>query len=396
MIAFKGGTVVTITNGVIEDGTVLIDGEKILAVGQHINVPPGTQIIDITGKWITPGLIDAHTHISSMGEPSVMSEIPDLNEYSSPTMPHVRMFDSFNCNDRAIQEVRNAGFTTCYTTTGGVSVINGTGMSIKLKPAETIFDMYIPGSEQMKMALGENPKRYFGAMQKMMPFTRLGVGALIREMLFNAREYSDKILAEDSKDKFQRNFQLEALVPLVRGQMKARIHCHRASDIVTAINIAEEYNLDFALEHVTEGYKVADFLAKKNVWCVVGPLTMPPIKMEIWDLKLENPAIMEKAGVNFCLTEDGASAIKYLPMHIGLCMSRGLSEEMAFRSVTINPAKLLGLEHRVGSLEAGKDADVAVFNGHPFSNFTLCQLTMIDGQIYNNTLGDKFEKGPDL
>jgi len=387
MIAFKGGKVITVTNGITENGTVLIEGNKILAVGKEVDIPAGSQVIDVSGKWVTPGFIDAHSHISAMGEPSVMCEIPDLNEISSPVMAHVRMFDSFNCNDSAIPEVRNAGFTTCYTTTGGVPVINGLGMAIKLKPAKTIFDMYIPGCEQMKMALGENPKRIFGGMQKM-PMTRLGVGALIRETLFNARQYSDELAASNSNAKFHRNFQLEALVPLVRGQMKARIHCHRASDIVTAINLAEEFNLDYSLEHVTEGYKVAEYLAQKNTTCVVGPLIMPPIKMEIWDMKLENPVILEKAGVNFCLTEDGASSIKYLPMHIGLCIARGLSEAMAFRSITMNPAKLLGLDHRIGSLEAGKDADIAVFDGHPFSNFTRCRMTMIDGQIYNNTLSD--------
>lgn len=385
MIAFSGGKIITVTGGVIEDGTVLIDGGKILAVGKSVEIPAGVQIIDTSGKWVTPGFIDAHSHISALGEPSVMCEIPDLNEISSPTVPHVRMFDSFNCNDMAIPQVRNAGFTTCYTTTGGVPVINGLGMAIKLKPAKTIFDMYIPGCEQMKMALGENPKRIFGGMQKM-PMTRLGVVALIRETLFNARQYSDDLLANGSNKNFHRDFQLEAMAPLVRGQMKARIHCHRASDIVTAVNIAEEFNLDFALEHVTEGYKVAEFLASRNVTCVVGPLIMSPVKMEIWDMKLENPILLEKAGVNFCLTEDGASAIKYLPMHIGLCIARGLSEEMAFRSITINPARLLGLDHRVGSLEPGKDADIAIFDGNPFCNFTQCQLTMIEGQIYHNTL----------
>ncbi|NPV75354.1 MAG: amidohydrolase family protein [Anaerolineae bacterium] len=385
MIAFSGGKIITVTNGVIEDGIVLIDGGKILAVGKNIEIPAGTQIINASGKWITPGFIDAHSHISALGEPSVMCEIPDLNEISSPIVPHVRMFDSFNCNDIAIPQVRNAGFTTCYTTTGGVPVINGLGMAIKLKPAKTVFDMYIPGCEQMKMALGENPKRIFGGMQKM-PMTRLGAVALIRETLFNARQYSDELLANGSNKNFHRDFQLEAMAPLVRGQMKARIHCHRASDIVTAVNIAEEFNLDFALEHVTEGYKVAEFLASKNVTCVVGPLIMPPVKMEIWDMKLENPIILEKAGVNFCLTEDGASAIKYLPMHIGLCIAKGLSEEMAFKSITINPARLLGLDHRIGSLEPGKDADIAIFNGHPFCNFTQCQLTMIEGQIYHNAL----------
>ena len=387
MIVIKNGKLVTVSHGVIEKGSLLIENGKIIAVGNDVETPENAEIIDATGKWVTPGLIDAHAHISALNEPSVKCEVPDLNEYTSPLNPHVRIFDSFNCRDSAIEIVRNAGFTTCYTTTGGAPVINGTGIGIKTKPANTVYDMYIPGTEQMKMALGENPKHFYGAQGKA-PMTRLGVVSMIRETLFKAREYSD-ILEKNNGEMpngQRRDFKLEALVPLIRGEMKARIHCHRASDIVTAITLAEEFNMKFALEHVTEGFMIADYLAEKNADCVVGPLIMSPIKMEIWNGTLENPAVLEKAGVNFCLTEDGASAIKYLPMHIGLAMVYGLSEEMAFKSVTINPAKLLGLDNRIGTLEVGKDADIAIFDGHPFSNFTLCKMTMIDGVVYHNSL----------
>jgi len=387
MIAIKKGKLVTVSHGIIEEGTLLVEGGKITAVGADVKIPEKAQVIDASGKWVTPGLIDAHTHISALNEPAVKCEVPDLNEYTSPLNPQVRIFDSFNCRDSAIEVVRNAGFTTCYTTTGGAPVINGTGMAIKNKPANTVYDMYIPGTEQMKMALGENPKHFYGASGKA-PMTRLGAVAMIRETLFRAREYAD--ILEKNKGEMPkehlRDFKLEALVPLIRGEMKARIHCHRASDIVTAITLAEEFNLKFSLEHVTEAYMVADYMAEKNVECVVGPLTMPPLKMEVWNAKLENPALLEKAGVNFCMMEDGASITRYLPMHIGLAMAYGLSEEMAFRSVTINPAKLLGLDDRIGTLEIGKDADIAIFDGHPFSNFSLCKMTMIDGIVYHDQL----------
>jgi len=216
----------------------------------------------------------------------------------------------------------------------------------------------------------------------------MGIGAVLRETLYNAKVYSDQLLeAQSDPSKAPKpDFKLEALVPAIRGEMKVRIHSHRADDIVTAIRIAKEFNLDFAIEHCTEGYKILDFLKENNVTAVVGPLTMGPAKMEIWGCKLETPGIMEKAGINFCLTEDTSSGTKYLPMHVGLCIARGLSEEAAFEAVTIRPAKLLGIDRRTGSIEAGKDADIAIFNGFPFSNLTLCETTIIDGEVYENLL----------
>jgi len=162
------------------------------------------------------------------------------------------------------------------------------------------------------------------------------------------------------------------------------MHAHRADDIVTAVRIAQEFNLKFAIEHATESYKILDFLKENNVDCVIGPLTMGYAKFEIWGRKLETPGILESHGVSFCLSEDTASGTKYLPTHIGYCIARGLSLEGAFKAVTIDPAKILGLEHRVGSLETGKDADVSIWSGNPFSNFTLCEKTIIDGEVYEN------------
>ena len=180
------------------------------------------------------------------------------------------------------------------------------------------------------------------------------------------------------------DFKLEALVPVVRGEMKCRIHAHRNDDIVTAVRIAKEFNLDFVIEHCTEGYMIKDFLKKENVTAVVGPLDMQPAKMEIWNATFDNPGILEKAGVNFCLTQDTSSFTKILPINIGIAIAHGLSHEYALKAVTINPAKVLGLEDRMGSLEAGKDADIAIFSGDPFCNYTLCRTTIIDGVVYNH------------
>ena len=377
MIAIVHGKLLTVTQGVVEDGTLLIDNGKITAMGTDIPVPEGAEILDAAGKWVTPGLIDAHSHLSGLNEPAWMPSTMDANEITDPVTAQVRMLDAFNPFDEAIPKVRNAGFTTCCTLPGSANVIGGTGFSFKLKQASTVQDMMIPGTEVMKMALGENPKRCYGPDKKM-PMTRMGTGAVLRKALFDAKQYSDALAA--GKD-VKRDFDLEALVPVVRGEMRCRIHCHRADDIVTAIRIAEEFSLDYTIEHCTEGYKILDFLKAKKAKVVIGPLLMGPQKFEIWGCRQDTPAVFEKTGINFCLTADGASDTVWLPSDIGIAMRYGLSFQTALEAVTIRPARLLGLENRVGSLEVGKDADIAIFDGMPFENLTSCLATIIDGKI---------------
>lgn len=380
MIALVNGKIVPVSSGIIEKGTVLVKDGKIIAVGENVEIPRGSEIIDCTGKWITPGLIDAHSHICAMNEPGVYQIPMDGNEITNPNTCYVRMLDAFNPFDMAVKEVREAGFTTCCTLPGSANVIGGTGFAFKLKKASTVMDMKIEGTTVMKMALGENPKRCYGPDKKM-PMTRMGTGAVLREALFNAKAYSDALLeAEKNPEKqVKRDFKLDPLVPVVRGKMRCRIHCHQADDIVTAIRICEEFGVKYSLEHCTEGYKILDFLKSKNVMAVVGPLLMGPMKYEIWGCRQDTPAKMEEAGLNFCLTADEASGTKWLPTHVGIAMARGLSFEGAMEALTIRPATLLGVDAKVGSLEVGKDADIAIFDGMPFENLTSCQATMING-----------------
>lgn len=386
MKAIVHGKVVTVADGIQPNATVLIDKGKIVGCGYDLDIPKEAEVINASNCWVTPGLIDCHTHISTFGAMGTNPGVKDGNEYSSPITPQVRAIDALNPFDEAIARARNAGFTTCYTGPGSANVIGGTGVSIKLR-GHTAEEMAIPGSEQMKFALGENPKRFYG-LQNKMPVTRMGMAALMRETLTEARDYSDKLLAYEAGkgEKPENNFKLNALVKVVRGKQRCRIHCHRSDDIITAIRIGREFHLDFTLEHATEGYKVADVLAKEGITCVIGPLLLAPHKMEVWELKQETPALLHKAGVKICLTADGATEIEWLPMDVGIIMRKGLPEEAAFRAVTIHAAEVMQLQDRVGSIEAGKDADIAIFNGHPFSNMTECVLTMIDGEIYKNHL----------
>ncbi|MEA4919866.1 MAG: amidohydrolase [Clostridiaceae bacterium] len=388
MIALKNCKAITISDGILDNAVILIEGGVIKAVEVKAEIPSDAEILDLEGMWVTPGFIDVHTHLSAMGEPRARGGGDDGNEVTGPVTAQVRIIDALNPFGIGIAAARMGGFTTCYTGPGSANVIGGTGIALKLKDGKCIEDIIIPGTEQMKMALGENPKGAYGS-QKKMPMTRMGTGAVLREALFNAREYAQQLAeAEKTPEKpFKRDFKLEPLVPVVRGEMKARIHCHRADDILTAIRISEEFGLDYTIEHTTEGFKIADILAQKKVPCVVGPMLMIPGKMEVWECTIENPGILEKAGCEISITADAETATRWLPHEVGTAIAYGLSEEMAFRSLTVNPARILGIENRVGSLEPGKDADLAIFDGHPFSNMTRCKATMIEGVFCFNELG---------
>ena len=384
--AITGGKVITVTGQTYEKATVLTEDGKIKAIGTDLTIPEGAQVIDASGCWVTPGLIDCHTHICNFNEPGTLPGMYDGNEMSGPIQAQVRAMDAVYPDDYAIVPVREAGFTTIYSTPGSGNVIGGTGISLKLR-GHTPQEMAIKGSEQMKFAFGENPKRNYGN-RKQMPMTRMGIAAILRETLYNAKIYSDALLAvkDDPSKAPKPDFKLDALVPVVRGQMRCRIHAHRSDDIMTAIRVAEEFHLDYTIEHCTEGYMITDALKARNVRCTIGPYLWHPSKQEIWNMKLENPGILSESGLTISLTADTGSQTAILPATIGMLMRYGLSEQAAFEGITINPAKTLKLDHRVGSLEVGKDADIAIFDGHPFSSLSLCRMTIIDGKIVHNTL----------
>lgn len=385
MLAIKGARIHTITGGVIPEGTVLISDGKITDVGADVRVPEGAKGIDARGMWLTPGFIDAHSHLGIFGEPMVWATM-DGNEMTDPITPQLRGLDSFNPQDPAIPDVVRAGVTAVYTQPGSANIIGGTGIMVKLR-GKTAEEMMVPGVEHMKMALGENPKRVYGDMKKTAPATRMGNAAKLREALIKAQNYLDKWERyeagdEDEKKKGRpdRDLGLEMLGKVLRREMKARIHCHRADDMITAIRIAEEFNLDYSLEHATEGYKIADILADKGVTCVVGPLLMVRSKMELQDVTLRNPGLMARAGVRVCIQVDGFSDTQWLPLHAGLAVREGMPEDEGFKAITIYPAELLGVADRLGSIEKGKDADLALFDGHPFNTYTRCHKVFIDGE----------------
>jgi len=342
--------------------------------------------VDATGKVVTPGLIDAHSHLAVFGEPSVWAN-QDGNETSDPVTPHIRGIDSLNPQDPAIPDVVSAGVTTVYTGPGSANIIGGTGFAMKLR-GRTAEEMVIPGTEAMKMALGENPKRVYGEGQRRAPKTRMGNAAVLREALVKAQNYIEKMERAKAKaDKGEnanppdRDLKMEALAKVLKREWKARMHAHRADDIMTAIRIAEEFNLDYVIEHCTEGYKIADILAEKKVRATIGPLLMSRSKMEIIDTSLANPGILAKAGVKVAIQCDTSANTKWLGLHAGLAVREGMCPVEALKAITINAAEIIGIADRVGSIEPGKDADIVIWSEHPFNTMAIAEKVYIDGKL---------------
>jgi imidazolonepropionase-like amidohydrolase len=397
MIAITNGKVVTITHGTIEPGTVLVEGGRIIAIGEDVMIPEDAEVFDATGKVVMPGLIDAHCHVGLWPE-GVGWEHGDGNEMTDPVTPHLRALDAVHPQDPAFAELVAAGVTAVLTLPGSGNLIGGQGVCLKTAPRPSVEQMVVLEPAGMKMALGENPKRVYKDQQKT-PSTRMGNAAVIRDALVRAQNYLEqwqryekelgayeaKREGDDSEADLpkrpERDLKLEALGKVLRREMKARVHAHRADDMLTAIRIAEEFDLDLTLEHATEGYKIADILAAKSIPVTAGPILFSRSKHELKDMMPKNPGLMAQAGVTVAIQTDEMSAVKYLTINAALAVREGMSEEDALKAITLNAAKVIGVEDRLGSLEVGKDADIVVCNGHPFDYRTVVELVLIDGQV---------------
>ena len=394
MIAITRGEVRTITGGTLAQGTVLIQDGRIAAVGENIEIPAAAQVYDAAGKVVMPGLIDAHCHVGIWAD-GLGGWHSDGNEMTDPITPHLRALDAIHPEDPAFAELVAAGVTTVFTCPGSGNLIGGQGICLKTVSKPDIAQMILLEPAGMKMALGENPKRAYGEQHKM-PSTRMGSAALVRMALVDAQNYLEKwrqyevelaqakVARDDSPMLLpkppERNLKLEALGRVLRRELKVRCHVHRADDMLTAIRIAEEFNLDLTLEHATEGYKIADILAAKQIPVVAGPMLLSRGKYEVKGLTPQNPGTMAKAGVRVAIQTDETSAVKYLTINAALAVREGMPEEDALKAITINAAEIIGVAERVGSLEAGKDADVVVFSGHPFDYRTVVEMVWVDGQ----------------
>lgn len=375
MLAIKGGRLFTVSDGTIENGVVIIDGAKIVAVGADLAIPEDAQVIDSAGCHVYPGLVDAHTHHGVYAE-ETGPEGADGNEMTDPVTPQVRALDSLNWFDPGFDDALANGVTAAQVLPGSGNVIGGQGAAVKTWGARPEARV-LRAPSGLKMALGENPKRVYGGKKKT-PSTRLGNAAVMREAFVQAGNYRRK----REKGEGERNLRWEIVAEVLAGRLPARCHAHRADDILTAIRIAREFGFQVTIEHCTEGHKVADELAQAGVMCTVGPILTGKSKQELKDRSLETPAALERAGVVFGLTTDHPVIPAYsLPLCAAYAVGAGLSRERALRAITLDAACVAGIDSYVGSLEPAKDADVVITTGDLLDPRTRVLTTIVNGEV---------------
>lgn len=377
----KNGKILTMAVHNYDGGDILIENGKIKAVGYNIDAPKGADIINASGMYVLPGFVDAHCHVG-MWEDGMGFEGADGNEDTDPATPHLRAIDGINPFDKCFKEAMEAGVTTVVTGPGSANVIGGQFAALKTY-GRRIEDMIVKEPLAVKAAFGENPKRTYHEQQKT-PYTRMAIAAILRQNLIKAQEYKQKLNKglEDPDKLPERDLEMEALVKVLDKEIPLKVHAHRADDILTAIRIAKEFDIDLTLDHCTEGYMIADILAQEGYPVILGPLISERSKIELRHQSIAAPGILAKAGLKIAImTDHPVIPIQYLPLSAALAVREGLDEIEAFKAITINAAQITRIDHRVGSIEPGKDADIVLFDGHPFEFRTKTCAVLINGQV---------------
>ena len=379
MLLIKNGYVKTMAGGDIENGCVLIgDDGKIVAVGAALTAPEGAEVIDAGGRLVTPGCVEAHCHIGLDNE-GMGWEGHDYNEIVEPLTPQMRAIDSINPMDEAFGNAIANGVTTACTGPGSANVVGGTFAAIKLY-GKRVDKMIVKEAVAMKCAFGENPKRCYGQGSKKSPMTRMATAALLRELLFKTRRYlQDKEAGKNPAF----DMKLEAMIPVIKGELPLKAHAHRADDILTSIRIAKEFGVKLTLDHCTDGALIADELAEEGYSAFVGPTLGGKSKIELRNKSFKTPAALHAAGVPISIITDApVIPLQNLPLCAGLAADAGLPYEEAWKAITINPATQTGIGDRVGSLEPGKDADVVIWTADPLTAVgAAAWMTLVDGKI---------------
>ena len=390
MILIQNGRIKTMAGPDIPQGQVLIDGGKIVAVGETVNAPAEAQVIDAAGGLVAPGFVDAHCHIR-LDEEAIGFEGADYNEMTDPVTPQMRGIDGLNPMDEAFFDAYSHGVTTAVTGPGSANVVGGTFLAVKLW-GKRVDDMVVKNPAAMKIAWGENPKRCYGG-QKKAPMTRMGTAALLRELLAKSQNYMEELDAwkqdPENHKKPAYDQKLEAMLPVMRHEIPLKSHAHRADDIFTSLRVAKEFGLDITLDHCTDGHLIAQELAEEGRPCLVGPTLGNKSKFELKEKSWDTPRALVEAGAKIAIITDApVIPLRYLPLCAGLAMQAGLPEDEAWKAVTINPAEIVGISSRVGSLEPGKDADIVIYQGDPLRDVQCKTLaTLIDGRLVYQAQG---------
>ena len=384
MLAIINGTLVTVSGPMIPNGTLILDQGKIVAVGKNLPIPAKAEVVDAAGKFVMPGIVEAHCHLGVM-DFGVGEEDNHMDADGAPAgagsfgpavTPELMSYYAFNPRHVQLKQALEAGVTTILTRPGSGKIISGMGIIAKTF-GKSRKDMVLMNPAEVKMALGENPKRNFGSKNQS-PSTRMGSGALLRDAFLKAKSY----MAKREKDpETPINYQLEPLVKVLKGELKARIHAHRADDIMMALRAADEFGFQLSIEHASEAHIIAEEVRKRNVPCVLGP-SMTRTKVETTRKDFAAAGILEKAGVKVCITTDaGVVPQEYLRTCVALSHRAGMSEAGAIRAMTLTSAEIIGVENRVGSLDVGKDADVLILDGHPLELLSQVEKVYVNGVL---------------
>jgi len=378
MLLIKGGNIHDAVHKEAYIADILIENGKIKEIGKDITVDAET--IDAAGKEIYPGFVEAHCHIGISGRAGQGREGAECNEKNDILTPHLRAIDGFDPDDGNLVKARKAGVTTVCTGPGSANIIGGTFIALKTV-GNRVDKMSIKNEVAMKCAFGENPKNFYGSK---CDATRMTTAAIFREILSKAKRYKMQIDASEGDEMKYPLFdaKLHALLPVMRGEMPLKAHAHQANDIFTAIRVAKEFGLKMTLEHVTEGHLIADELSEEGYMVAVGPSMSNGAKYELRNKSWETPGVLSKAGCHVSIiTDSSVISQEYLPICAGYAVKAGMDEFEALKAITINPAEHIGISDRVGSLEAGKDADIVIADGNPFEIATIIEKVIIDGVV---------------
>ena len=382
ILAITGGHVVPVHAPEITGGTVVITDGVISAVGgPDTTVPDGAETIDATGKWVLPGFVESHAHLGVAEDGEGWSG-DDTNEMTDPNGARFRALDGIDIEEVGFRDALAGGVTTAVVKPGSGNPIGGRTVAIKTWGGRTVDEQLISADVSVKSALGENPKRVYGE-KKETPSTRLGVAAVLREAFVAAQNYvAARDHAENKGEPFARNLTHETLAAVLAGELAWDQHCHRHDDMATAIRIAEEFGYRLVINHGTEGHKIADVLAEKNIPVIFGPMFTSRAKVELRDRAIGNIAAIAAAGVQVAITTDHPVVpINFLVHQATLAVKEGLPREVALQALTTNPAQILGLADRVGALEVGRDGDVVVWDADPLEIGARSEHVIIGGTV---------------
>ncbi len=383
MKMIKNARLYTMAGAPVENGTVIFD-EKIIYAGAADSAPvlDADETIDARGMIVMPGLIDAHCHVG-MFEDSMGFEGDDGNEDTDPVTPQLRAIDGINPFDRAFSDAVKAGVTTVVTGPGSANPVGGQFAAVKTYGI-CVDDMIIKAPCAMKMALGENPKTVYNEKNQA-PATRMGTAALIRELFMTAAEYKEKLEGyekdPEGNDKPDFDIKLDAMLPVLRREIPVKFHAHRADDICTAIRIAKEFDIDFTIEHCTDGERIAEVLAREGADVNLGPTFGDRSKIELKDMSYGVYKTLSEKGMSVSIITDHPEiTIENLPFCAVMAKKHGMDEYKALEGITVSAAKNCRIEDRVGTLEKGKDADIAIFTAPPSDFDSVCKMTFINGK----------------